>query len=70
MINWHSNAAGMDYSLTGGRFQNERVAGGDLATQLGGMAVRAELTRNAPDADRRTGARSSRSTTRFRIRSR
>jgi hypothetical protein len=49
-LNWHSNAAGTDYSLIGGRFESERVAGGDLATQLGGMGVRAELTRNAPDA--------------------
>ena len=49
-LNWRSNAAGIDYSLIGGRFQDERVAGGDIATQLGGMGVRAELTHNEPEA--------------------
>jgi hypothetical protein len=43
-INWHSNAAGVDYSLMGGRFRRERVIGGDVATQLGGAGIRAELT--------------------------
>lgn len=48
-LNWHSNAAGVDYSLIGGRFGAERVFGGDIATQLGTAGVRAELTRNNPD---------------------
>lgn len=33
-LNWHSNTAGVDYSLIGGRFRRERVIGGDVATQL------------------------------------
>lgn len=45
-LNWHSNAAGVDYSLIGGRFRSERVLGGDLATQWRGAGVRAELTRS------------------------
>jgi hypothetical protein len=49
-LNWHSNAAGVDYSLIAGRFRTERVIGGDVATQIGGAGLRAELTRNAPDA--------------------
>jgi hypothetical protein len=42
---WHDNAAGVDYSLVAGRFARERLAGADLATQLGAAGVRAELTR-------------------------
>lgn len=49
-LNWHGNVAGIDYSLIGGRFQNERVLGGDLATQLAGAGIRAEVTHNEPDA--------------------
>lgn len=49
-LNWHSNAAGVDYSLIAGRFRNERVVGGDIATQLGNAGIRAELTHNEPDA--------------------
>lgn len=48
-LNWHSNAAGIDYSLITGRFRTERVVGADVATQIGGAGLRAELTRNAPD---------------------
>jgi hypothetical protein len=49
-LNWHSNAAGVDYSLIAGRFRRERVIGGDIATQLGRAGIRAELTHNARDA--------------------
>ena len=49
-LNWHSNAAGIDYSLIAGRFRRERVIGGDVATQLGGAGLRAELTHNDRDA--------------------
>lgn len=48
-LNWHSNAAGVDYSLIAGRFRTERVMGGDVATQLGGAGLRAELTHNERD---------------------
>ncbi len=41
---WHANAAGVDYSLVAGRFARERVAGLDLATQIGGAGLRGELT--------------------------
>jgi hypothetical protein len=49
-LNWHSNAAGIDYSLIAGRFRSERVIGGDVATQLRGAGLRAELTHNERDA--------------------
>lgn len=48
-LNWHSNAARVDYSLIAGRFGRERVIGGDIATQWGSAGVRAELTHNDPD---------------------
>jgi hypothetical protein len=51
-LNWHSNSAGIDYSLIGGRFGKERVVGGDIATQWRGAGVRAELTHNEPEAGR------------------
>lgn len=41
---WHSNARGVDYSLVAGRFRREDVFGADVATQIGGAGVRAELT--------------------------
>ena len=47
-LNWHANAAGIDYSLIGGRFRSEKVVGGDLATQVAGAGVRAELTHHEP----------------------
>ncbi|MGN7103302.1 hypothetical protein ACTHR6_16975 [Ralstonia holmesii] len=43
-LNWHSNAAGVDYSLVGGRFGNEEVAGVDVAGQIGAAGVRGEFT--------------------------
>lgn len=48
-VNWHANAEGVDYSLIGGRFRRERVIGGDIATQLGGAGIRAELTHSERD---------------------
>jgi hypothetical protein len=49
-LNWHSNTAGVDYSLVGGRLRRERVIGADLATQVAGAGLRAELTQNERDA--------------------
>ncbi|WP_175817026.1 hypothetical protein [Burkholderia diffusa] len=45
-VNWHSNAHGVDYSVIGGRFGNEQVAGVDIASQIGAAGVRGELTLN------------------------
>lgn len=45
-LRWHSNARGIDYSLVAGRFRREDVVGADIATQVGGAGVRAELTHN------------------------
>jgi hypothetical protein len=46
-FNWHANASGVDYSLVvAGRFRREDVIGADVATQIGGAGVRAELTHN------------------------
>ena len=43
-LRWHDNRAATDYSLVAGRFLRDRVAGADLATQLGDAGLRAELT--------------------------
>lgn len=43
-LRWHGNHAGVDYSLVAGRFLRDRVAGADIATQLGDAGLRAELT--------------------------
>lgn len=43
-VYWHDNRAGVDYSFLAGRFARERIAGLDLATQLGEAGLRAELT--------------------------
>jgi len=43
-LRWHDNRAGIDYSFVAGRFLRDRVAGADLATQLGDAGLRAELT--------------------------
>lgn len=48
-VNWHSNAAGIDYSVIAGKIRGVRVLGGDIATQVGSAGLRAELTRNDPD---------------------
>ena len=44
-LQWHDNARGVDFSLTGGRFRGSDVIGVDLAGQIGPAGVRAELTR-------------------------
>lgn len=49
-VNWHSNVRGIDYSLVAGRFRREDVVGADIATQLGGAGLRAELTHNRREA--------------------
>lgn len=49
-VNWHSNASGLDYSLVAGRFRREHVVGADVATQIGGAGLRAEITQNRRDA--------------------
>jgi hypothetical protein len=49
-LNWHANAAGVDYSVVAGRFSGERVGGAAIATQWAGAGVRAEYTHNAPEA--------------------
>jgi len=43
-LRWHANRAGIDYSFVAGRFAGDRVAGADVATQLGDAGLRAELT--------------------------
>ena len=48
-LSWHANVARVDYSLIAGRFRSERVVGGDIATELGGAGIRAELTLNDRD---------------------
>ncbi|WP_071335148.1 hypothetical protein [Burkholderia contaminans] len=45
-LNFHSNVHGVDYSLIGGRFGNEQVAGIDIASQIGAAGVRGEFTLN------------------------
>lgn len=47
-LQWHDNTAGTDWSLTAGRFAGQRVAGLDLASQLGDAGWRAELVRTMP----------------------
>ncbi|HEU0199502.1 MAG TPA: hypothetical protein VFR86_03615 [Burkholderiaceae bacterium] len=41
---WHHNIAGIDYSIVGGRFRRENVAGLDVATQISDAGIRGELT--------------------------
>ena len=45
-LHWHANVRGIDYSIVGGRFKREDVLGADIATEIGGAGVRAELTHN------------------------
>lgn len=47
-LQWHDNARGMDFSITGGRFGGDEVIGLDLAGQIGQAGGRAELTRVRP----------------------
>lgn len=44
-LQWHGNAVGIDFSLMAMRFLRARMLGAELAGQVGGAAVRAELTR-------------------------
>lgn len=43
---WHDNRGGIDYSIVAGRFRRDKVAGLDLAGQVGQTGVRAEVTRS------------------------
>lgn len=43
---WHDNRGGIDYSIVAGRFRRDKVAGMDLAGQVGQTGVRAEVTRS------------------------
>jgi hypothetical protein len=44
LAQWHSNASGIDYSVTGGQVPEGRLLGLDAAGQIGGAGVRAEWT--------------------------
>lgn len=44
LVQWHANAAGVDYSVTGGQVREGRLVGVDLAGQVGGAGLRAEWT--------------------------
>lgn len=50
LAQWHANATGMDYSVTGGQVHDGRMLGIDLAGQVGGAGVRAEWTVTRQDA--------------------
>lgn len=47
-LQWHDNARGVDFSVTAGRFRGDDVIGLDLAGQLAGAGLRAELSRVRP----------------------
>jgi hypothetical protein len=47
---WHDNRGGLDYSLIAGRMQGRAIWGVDLAGQVGQAGIRAEMTRERPDA--------------------
>lgn len=47
---WHGNAAGVDYSLVGGRLAGQTVLGFDVATQVGQAGLRSEATFQRPQA--------------------
>jgi hypothetical protein len=49
---WHGNLAASDFSLMAGRFAGDRIVGADLASQIGGAGLRAELTHTDPDVER------------------
>lgn len=42
-LRWHANAGAADYSLLVGRFAGEAMLGADLATQVSGAGLRAEV---------------------------
>ena len=50
LAQWHGNASGTDFSLTGGRVPEGKMVGLDLAGQLGGAGLRAEWTITRQDA--------------------
>lgn len=47
-LQWHANAAGVDYSIQLARVGGTRVAGADFAGQVGSSGWRAEVARFAP----------------------
>ena len=49
-LRWHGNHAGIDYSLVGGEFGRDRMAGTDFASQIGSAGVRGEATYTRPEA--------------------
>lgn len=51
-LQWHANAAAIDYSMTAGRLAGADVAGLDLAGQLGQAGMRAEIARLRPEGGR------------------
>jgi hypothetical protein len=47
-LRWHGNTAGVDASLVGGRMRGLDIVGMDVASQVGGVGVRAEAARLSP----------------------
>ena len=48
-LRWHGNYAGTDYSIVGGEFSHDRMAGMDVASQIGSAGVRGEVTHTRPE---------------------
>lgn len=48
-MRWHGNHTGVDYSIVGGEFGRDRMAGMDFASQIGGVGVRGEMTYTRPE---------------------
>lgn len=48
-MRWHGNHAGVDYSIVGGEFGRDRMAGMDFASQIGSAGVRGEITHTRPE---------------------
>ena len=48
-MRWHGNHAGVDYSIVGGEFGRDRMAGMDFASQIGSAGVRGEMTYTRPE---------------------
>lgn len=51
----HGNLRGWDFSLVGGKFRDDRVAGADFATQIAGLGVRGEASYTLADVGRNYG---------------
>ncbi len=51
----HGNLRGWDFSLIGGKFRDDRVAGADFATQIAGLGVRGEASYTLADVGRNYG---------------